>query len=369
MSISPSLELFYKACREKNIGYNIVFDDNWEEGIKLFIRNGLCKNIIYSKFLEAYRNNNFSILKLILEEFPDIGMCYDYGILSRKILLHVRKFGRLDIVDLLLKRGIDINSTVDFDGESALFYACENEHIDVIKYLIKEGINIECENNNGSTCFIYTCYDGKMKILKILIDNGANINHINKWGNNGFMMACYNGKIDTLKILIDNGANINHINERGNNGFMIACRNDFVDVVKLLINKVTNINHVNFDGITALALACQYDRFEIVKLLIIHGVDINDGINEERGDNTGFYYSCLYSHYNIMKLLVAAGVDYNVWFEKNLKGKDVIEKRLKEIKEFENSGEYMRMKIELMLNKSADIYALVVLVSDEYYTF
>ena len=70
-------------------------------------------------------------------------------------LMYASKRGSLPIVRLLVEHGADIDA-IDNEGENALFYAVTNGNsinnesaIEIIKYLIKKGINFKEQNNDG----------------------------------------------------------------------------------------------------------------------------------------------------------------------------------------------------------------------------
>ena len=58
--------------------------------------------------------------------------------------------GNMNIVEILLDRGIDINSKDD-DGSTALDDAAREGHMNVVEILLDRGIDINSKNNHGST--------------------------------------------------------------------------------------------------------------------------------------------------------------------------------------------------------------------------
>ena len=70
-------------------------------------------------------------------------------------LMYASKRGSLPIVRLLVEHGADIDA-IDNEGESALFYAVSNSNsindgfaIEIVKYLVKKGINFKEQNDDG----------------------------------------------------------------------------------------------------------------------------------------------------------------------------------------------------------------------------
>ncbi len=62
--------------------------------------------------------------------------------------------------------------------DMALFNACSNGHIEIVKYLLLKGANPNESDieQNGDTALIQACFGGHLEIVKLLIKNGADIN-------------------------------------------------------------------------------------------------------------------------------------------------------------------------------------------------
>ena len=60
-------------------------------------------------------------------------------------LLTASSVGDLNTIIILYGRNIDLNS-YDYDKRTALHLACSECHIEVVKYLIKKGVNINCQD-------------------------------------------------------------------------------------------------------------------------------------------------------------------------------------------------------------------------------
>lgn len=57
-----------------------------------------------------------------------------------------------------------------------LFTAIDDNNIEALKFLFNNWANIEFKNSNDETPFYYACRYRKIEILKYLIESGANIN-------------------------------------------------------------------------------------------------------------------------------------------------------------------------------------------------
>lgn len=87
-------------------------------------------------------------------------------------LMQACRFGRADIVNILLQAGADINLT-NHDGNNALWLACFSGDTATIEVLLEGGVDINKQNVTGATSLIYAASAGKATVVKLLLDAGA----------------------------------------------------------------------------------------------------------------------------------------------------------------------------------------------------
>jgi ankyrin repeat protein len=68
------------------------------------------------------------------------------------------------------------NLSVDSYGNTILMKAIENNDINGVKYLIKNGANINHQLKCGSTALMVAAVNGNLSIVKYLVKNGADVN-------------------------------------------------------------------------------------------------------------------------------------------------------------------------------------------------
>lgn len=88
---------------------------------------------------------------------------------------------RPNIVEYLIKRGIDVDKQDDY-GNTALHYAVQSNAIDVIRILINNGANINAADNNGNTPLVRCTYATPLTVFQALMDNGADPHLKNNYG-------------------------------------------------------------------------------------------------------------------------------------------------------------------------------------------
>ena len=121
--------------------------------------------------------------------------------------------------DLLADRAnIDINSQDD-RGMTALMYATQSAHINIIPLLIAANANVNLRDNHGMTALLisvalHTIQDQE-QILPLLINARADINLTNNNGFTALMYAARNGHQSIVTLLLANHANIFAVNNQG----------------------------------------------------------------------------------------------------------------------------------------------------------
>jgi len=84
-------------------------------------------------------------------------------------------YGLHEVVDYLVKQGVDINQTDDI-GETALFYVMDARDEIMIEKLLQLDIDLNPYNENGYPILIYSAFLNFEKGLEKLIRHGADVN-------------------------------------------------------------------------------------------------------------------------------------------------------------------------------------------------
>jgi len=114
-----------------------------------------------------------------LGDVVKVGDCLDKGAdiefideFMKNPMLRACFGGHVEVVELLIKRGANINLP-DCDGWTPLMYA--REHVKIINLLIKYGADIESRTHYGSTALYLACKTLNSECIEKLLENGANI--------------------------------------------------------------------------------------------------------------------------------------------------------------------------------------------------
>lgn len=96
------------------------------------------------------------------------------------------EYGDYNKIREILPYIIDINKSND-KGWNAIIIAAFNHHLDILRFLIQNGADINSTNINGTSVFMYAktkvLQNDNYEILDFLIENGADINTRDKKNN------------------------------------------------------------------------------------------------------------------------------------------------------------------------------------------
>jgi len=145
------------------------------------------------KLINACDDGNIELVKRLIEKGANVNFENDYEeSLSTPLTASVNQ-GNIDIIKLLIKNDVDIN-TQEEDGSSALHYAVQSGNTNVIKLLIDNNISLNLKDKDGETPIFIAMERGLVKTTNLLIEKGAEIFSVeNKENSNPITHAIESG--------------------------------------------------------------------------------------------------------------------------------------------------------------------------------
>jgi len=149
--------------------------------------------------------------------------------------------GDIELVKKLIKDGINLNKKYK-DGYTALIMAVTENNIEIVKLLIDAGVNLDKKDEEGFTALHHAIWNN-IEIVKLLINAGANLNLKDRNRETPLMMSLYvnrdpNGNnIELIRLLLDSGADINIKNEDNNHFFVMLNDRDRNEIIRLYPEK------------------------------------------------------------------------------------------------------------------------------------
>ena len=187
-----------------------------------------------------------------------------------RLLLWASENGHIEVVQVLLDDGANIEATNDFEYTS-LTLASENGHSDVVQLLLNTGANIEAMDDNERTSLILASESGHIEVVHVLIDYGANLEAKDyDPGIPSLILAIQNRHLEVVQLLLDSGANVDTIDYIGRTPLMVAAEDGQIKAVHILLSSNADIEAFDDDDDTALTLATRFGHSEIEQVLKNH---------------------------------------------------------------------------------------------------
>ena len=275
--------------------YELLFDCQVVQG-KLF-------DMSATSLFYAVENNNYLLLKRLIEDYEIVDLNYSYFSLGVPLLPKAVLKRSYEMVKLLIDNNIDINQSFR-DGVNGLMlafnYMLDDEvspyDQEIVKLLIGAGIDIHKENYKGFTALMIASKDKKAQdAIDILINNGANLDHKNKDGLTALICAVKEKNDVMTKFLIEKGADPEISTKDGITPLMIACWQNDKEIISLLNNENIDIHPKDNEGFSAFDYLTHNNKIDVSLLDIlgeknahqamkykISNIDTNHGINPEK---------------------------------------------------------------------------------------
>ena len=239
---------------------------------------------------------------------------------GQTVLMLAARSGSVEIADLLLRHGADVNARETWRSQTALMWAADSNFPAITKLLIDHGANVEArarandwpaqlttEPRNqyrptgGLTPLLYAARVGCRDCAAALLEAGADPDRPNPDGITPLIIAIDNFAYDTAKILFEHGANPHLWDWWGRTALYAA-----VDM------NTYNLEH--YGERTGPPIATEETSpLELVRMFLDAGVNPNHQLNmhrPERGGNSGRFSDEIITTGATPVLRAAASQDY-----------------------------------------------------------
>lgn len=197
------------------------------------------------------------------------------------------------------------------DGQTVtpLVLAAKAGHLNFVRTIMRHyKLDLEIECNviydglvvYGATALWVAAGMGHLNVVKFLVHAGADINHNTKANSSPLRAACYDGRLDIASYLIERGADVNLANTFNNTCIMIAAYKGFEVVVDTLLKNGADPNEQALCGATALHYAAECGYLKVCQLLLDHGAKLQ---KNEHG-LTPVLHAAERSHENIVEMFI-----------------------------------------------------------------
>ncbi|XP_062594182.1 uncharacterized protein LOC134255675 [Saccostrea cucullata] len=306
-------------------GRNALHCAAWGGNIELF------KLLLEKGFdIETKRNDGKTVLHLCCMK-GKLDMC-NYLVNSYPHLLNVKDNngenalhaaawgGNIELLNFLLVRGFDIENETN-DGKTVLHRCCKNGKLEMCNFLVKTYPHLlDVKDNNGSNALHCAAWDGNIDLLKFLLEKGFNIESTRNDGKTVLHLCCMNGKIDMCIFLLNTYPHLLDVKDNhGENVLHDAAWGGNIDLLKFLLEKGLDIETKRNDGKTVLHLCCMNGKENMYYFLVYSYPHLQD-VKDDKGGNA-LHDAAWGGNINLLKFLLEKG--FNIDTKKN-DGKTVL---------------------------------------------
>lgn len=142
-------------------------------------------------------------------------------------LIIAAKNGDKEAAEALLDQDADYNLEDD-DGLTALMFAADKGHTDIVKLLLDKGAE------QRGMALIFAAIEGHTAIVKLLLEYKVDPNFQDPLRVTALMVAAGEGDTDTVKLLLDKGANQDLTDDAGRTAFDWAIESGHAETAELL---------------------------------------------------------------------------------------------------------------------------------------
>ncbi|KAF5851166.1 hypothetical protein GGP41_003998 [Bipolaris sorokiniana] len=252
----------------------------------------------YDKFYDAAAHGDIETVKTMLDAGVDVERQRDDGATPLVIAISKR---HADIVQLLLERGIDVDSPVL--NAPPVFHAVKaSEHAPrLIQLLLDHGADVQATTRPANmTALHWAAVNGMIHAVDFLIDKGLDVDRRCKRGKTALVLAAENGHTTVVKLLLAKGADLHARSGNGGTALVWAASCGHVETARYLIEEGT-----------ALSIASDSGHLEMVELLIEKGADVN-ALSTEPRKSTPAVWAAILGHDKVLKTLIQHGADLSV---------------------------------------------------------
>jgi ankyrin repeat protein len=216
----------------------------------------------------------------------------------------------------------------DSEGKTALYRAAEEGNLQQVRELVEAGAALDSRNAYPEgTSFLVKLLPGTrhlaglsplhiasekrhIDVVKYLILNGAEVNVRDYQARTPLsLVAASHGDMEIVTLLVEGGADVDPVDSRGYTPLIHAARLGNTGLVRYLLSKGALADRWTRDGRTALLFAADDGRAEIASLLLAKGADPNETLGNVQPP---LQVAVLKGDDEVVRELLEAGADPNL---------------------------------------------------------
>lgn len=192
----------------------------------------------------------------------------------------------------------------DTNGLTALHYATDLGHIEVVQFLINAGCRVDVGEIENLTALHLASARGRTELVSLLISAGANVNRKTSDKTSPLHYAAARGFTQTVNILISHGAVVDSLDSSERSPLYLAVSRGQLSTAQALINNGARVNIEEIHCYTPVCEGVWQKNVEMVDLLLKAGAKVTHSHNL-------LHYVILHRHTEMAEKLLRAGCHIN----------------------------------------------------------
>jgi hypothetical protein len=136
------------------------------------------------------------------------------------------------------------------DRDTPLHYAAEFGNVEILKYLVNKGLDVNVSLKGRETPLYYAASKPDLENAKWLLDHGAFVDGLETSLITPMTSAVYKGNLEMVKLLVKHGANVNRMHIRlGKLPLDIAIEREYKDIEKFLKENGAKSHYISPDWV------------------------------------------------------------------------------------------------------------------------
>lgn len=197
---------------------------------------------------------------------------------------------------------------------SPLHCAAANGHVEVCRWLLKQGFCVDQRDFHRFTPLINAARNGHTEVVRLLAGFGGNVHARHYEGTTPLIIAAGGGHTETCRTLIALGADPNEPDNRGATPLMWTALRNHLDTFRLLRTAGASLDQCDIFGMTAFHLAAWEGHSGIVREVLDAGTYPDQPVvhTEYSGQHYGLtplYYAARALELHCVAILLVRGAD------------------------------------------------------------
>ena len=147
---------------------------------------------------------------------------------------------------------------------TALHSASFSGHLQVVRYLLRHGVDVNVRNTELSTSLLLASFEGHLDVVQSLLDHGADLDLADVFQNSPLILATVSQHVNVVRLLLEHNADVNFKKNTGQTALHLATQSS---IMRVLLEHGADVDVEDNDGRTPLQLSLDRDQPEVTQLL------------------------------------------------------------------------------------------------------